>query len=98
MAGKVIWTLRSQADRKHILNYWMEHDKSNTYSKKLNRLFKEAAHLIKTYPNIGKPTDIEHVSVKIIRDYLMFYEISGGNIYILTIWDSRQNPSKLRLR
>jgi toxin YoeB len=98
MAKQIIWSLRAQDDRKQIFDYWTQRNKSSNYSKKLNKLFRAAVKLIVNHPNIGKPTDISNVRVKIIRDYLMIYEETGPRIIILTIWDSRQDPSRSILR
>ena len=38
MAKQVIWSLRAQNDKKEILDYWKQRNKSNTYSKKLKRV------------------------------------------------------------
>ncbi len=75
MAKRVIWSLRAQNDRKAILEYWIKRNKSNVYSKKLNSLFKEAIKLIAEHPEIGKPTDNYDARIKIVRDYLIIYEI-----------------------
>lgn len=95
MVKQVIWSLRAQEDRKNILNYWRQRNGSITYSKKLNYLFKEAVRIIKDFPQVGKLTDQKNVRMKIVRDYFIIYEDTGTTIYILTIWDSRQNPKKL---
>ncbi|MFN7495144.1 MAG: type II toxin-antitoxin system RelE/ParE family toxin [Cyclobacteriaceae bacterium] len=95
MAKPVIWTLRAQEDRKTILAYWRKRNKSNAYSKKLNLLFKNAIITIKEFPEIGKQTDDKRARIKVVRDYLLIYEESDTSIYILTIWDTRQDPDKL---
>jgi plasmid stabilization system protein ParE len=95
MARQVIWSLRAQDDRKKIFTYWNHRNKSNAYSKKLNGLFKEAISLLKKYPNIGRQTTDKLVRVKIVRDYLIIYEATEKEIFILTIWDSRQDPEEL---
>lgn len=96
MVRQIIWSLRAQADRKEILIYWNNRNKSNTYSKKLNQLFKEAIKLIGQFPQIGRPTDIENIRIKIVRDYLIVYEVNASQIYILTIWDGRRDPEKFK--
>ena len=58
MAKQITWTKRAQQDRKEILHYWLVQNHSNTYSKKLNHLFKKAVALVATHPNIGRSTDI----------------------------------------
>ena len=96
MAKVVVWSIRAQKERKEILEYWRLRNKSNTYSKKLNQLFKESVKIIKDFPQIGKPTDDTNTRIKIVRDYLMIYEETESQIHILTIWDSRQDPEKIK--
>lgn len=92
MVKRIIWTLKAQQDRKEILHYWRVHNQSNTYSKKLNQLIKKGLALIAAHSNIGRRTDIENVRVKIVREYLIFYEEQNDQIFILSIWDNRRNP------
>lgn len=95
MAKQVVWSLRAQTDRKEILKYWLVRNKSNAYSKKLNQLFKESVKIIVDFPQIGKLTDETNIRIKIVKDYLLIYEDAETQIFILTIWDSRQNPDNL---
>lgn len=97
MVKQVVWSVQAQNDRKQILEYWRLRNKSNTYSKKLNQLFKDSIKLIQEFPQIGRPTDDSKARIKIVRDYLIFYEETASNINILTIWDSRQNPNNLKI-
>ncbi|MEJ0101481.1 MAG: type II toxin-antitoxin system RelE/ParE family toxin [Bacteroidota bacterium] len=92
MAKQIIWTNRAQNDRKEILRYWQGRNQSNTYSKKLNELIKKAVKLIAAHPHIGRRTDVENVRVKLVRDYLIFYEANNEQIFILSIWDTRRDP------
>jgi toxin YoeB len=95
MAKQVVWSLRAQDDRKNILSYWRQRNKSNTYSKKLNLLFKEVVNTIRDFPKIGKLTDDRNARIKVVRDYLIIYEETETTIYILTVWDGRQDPAEL---
>jgi toxin YoeB len=95
MAKQVIWSLRAQNDRKEILKFWREKNKSDTYSEKLDLRFREAINIIKDFSKIGKQTDDSKARVKIVADYLLFYEETDDSIILLTIWDSRQDPKKL---
>lgn len=94
MAKQIIWTFKAQDDRKDIFNYWNKRNKSTTYSKKLNYLFKESLKIVSKRPYIGKKTTIENVRAKIIRDYMVFYEITDRYIIVLTVWDCKQDPDK----
>ena len=97
MAKQITWSLKAHNDRKEILHYWKVPNQSPTYSKKLNELFKRAIALIANHPRIGRKTNFENVRVKLVRDYLIFYEETENKILILTIWDSRRNPEELRI-
>ncbi len=67
MAKKIIWTAKAKNDLFDILNYWINRNKSKTFSKKLNNLINEQLNLILTFPHIGRKTDVENVSIKVIR-------------------------------
>lgn len=95
MVKGIIWTFRAQQDRKAILTYWTQKNQSKEYSRRLNSLFKRAVKLIATHPRIGRRTDYDNVRVKIVRDYLIFYEEKSEQIFILSIWDTRRNPEDL---
>ena len=95
MARKVIWSLPAQEDRRAIFAYWNDHNKSKEYSRKLNKLFREAIQLLKSHPYIGRKTIIPNVHVKIVRQYLIIYEVTDSDIIIHTIWDGRRNPDDL---
>src|SRR6185503_12027008 len=94
MAKRITWTYRAHRDRKEILLYWKERNQSVAYSKKLNNLIKKAVDLIAAHPKIGRKTDVKNVRVKLVRDYLIFYEHDEEQIFILSIWDSRRNPEE----
>lgn len=96
MVKQIIWSLKAQNDRKEIFTYWNNRNKSKAYSKKLNELFKEAIKLISHFPQIGRPTEIENIRIKIARDYLIVYEGTSTQIHILTIWDGRRDPEKFK--
>lgn len=94
MAKRIVWTENAHNERKEILLYWKNHNQSTTYSKKLNELIKKAIQLISAHPHIGRKTDVENVRVKLVRDYLLFYEETVDKIIILSIWDNRRNPDE----
>jgi len=92
MAKRITWSEQAHLDRQEILQYWTKRNQSKTYSIKLNKLFKEAVRILAKYPGIGKPTDLIGVRGKIVRDYIIFYQVEKDVLQILTIWDTRQDP------
>jgi toxin YoeB len=95
MVRRIVWVLQAQKDRIQILSYWKNRNKSITFSRKLERLFRESLDIVCKYPFIGKPTDIPNVRIKIVVKYLLIYEITDNEIIVLRIWDSRRNPVEL---
>ena len=95
MAKKLIWSKQALQDRKDILDYWINRNKSKTYSIRLNNLFIDAIKIIAEHPNIGIATDFENVKGKLVKDYYIFYQENQDVIHILTIWDCRQSPDKI---
>jgi len=50
------------------------------------------------FPEIGRKTDFdETVSLKIVRDYLVFYEYDESQIKILAVWDGNRDE-KLKIK
>jgi len=92
MVKQIIWSNLTQENRREILKYWINHNKSDLYSRKLNKLFKDSVILISKHPKIGKKTDVTSIRIKTIRDYFLTYRETATTIEILTIWDSRQDP------
>jgi plasmid stabilization system protein ParE len=97
MLREIVWSRRAIQENLEILEYWINRNKSYTYSTKLDSLLKENINLIASIPEIGKPTDSPSVRVKIGREYLIYYRIKPDSIEILSIWDSRRNPQKFKL-
>jgi plasmid stabilization system protein ParE len=94
MVRKIIWSANAKADRIEILDYWIKRNKSNTYSKKLNLLFREAINLVAKNPTIGHVTIKENVRVKIVKQFLIIYEITVESINIHSIFDNRRDPEE----
>jgi plasmid stabilization system protein ParE len=97
MAFKVVWSAHAQAERKAILKYWVAHNGSSTYSRKLDLRFRSALRIIARNPLVGRPTTVEDVRVKTVGDHLIFYKVEGKTILVAALWDNRQDPERLRI-
>lgn len=98
MARQIIWTLTAQSERREILEYWVKRNKSKAFSKKLNKLIISALRDVSKNPTIGRKTDFPNVRAKIVRDYLIFYEITPTSIYVLSVWDGRRDNTTRLLK
>ena len=57
--------------------------------------FVKATQTLSEYPTIGRLTDSKLVRIKVVEHYYILYEFSDDNLYILSIFDSRQDPIKI---
>ena len=87
---------RAQEDRKSIYFYWNKRNKSIIYSKKLNTLFIESAELLAIHPNMGRVSNKENIRIKVVRDFILIYEFTTNELRILSVFDTRQDPDKLK--
>ena len=69
MAKEITWTIKAKNELIDILEYWINRNKSSSFSIRLNTLIEEQVTLIAGFPKIGRKTDIANVSVKLIHKY-----------------------------
>ncbi len=96
MVRKIVWSRKSQDDKKDIFLYWNNRNISKLYSKKLNKLFIAAVEFVAEFPLVGKKSNIENVRMKVVRDYLIIYEFNAEYMYVLRVWSTQQNPEKIK--
>jgi plasmid stabilization system protein ParE len=95
---KIIWSSRAKTDLLDILDFYFQRNGTKTYSIKLNANLRKSILLLETHPEIGVQTDIDNIRNLIHGDYAIFYEIKIKSIEIVTIWDCRQDPGKLKIK
>ncbi|AGC76513.1 ParE-like toxin of type II ParDE toxin-antitoxin system [Nonlabens dokdonensis] len=91
----VIWTKTADLQFVGVLEYWVNRNKSNTYSLKLLELVKDRTSQIALTPYIYKSTDFKDYRVSILGNYSIYYKITDSQITITAFWDNRQDPKKL---
>jgi plasmid stabilization system protein ParE len=95
MAKWIVWTNTAKKARHDILEYWIKHNGTNTYSKKLSKLFRIKVALLQSGHYLGKPTDFKNVRVSLVSHFSIFYTVGDEEIIIVGIWDNRRNPDDL---
>jgi len=80
---KVIWSRTAYLQRKSILFFWVERNKSNTYSLKLLKQTKLATQQLAKLPFIGKNTDIENIRVYVMGNYKIYYSFTETEIQVV---------------
>lgn len=97
VSRKIVWSPQSKIRLYEILDFFKLRNKSNTYSQKLYKNFKEQLSIVNIHPEIGVKTNYEKIRGLIVGNYVLFYEIEERQINVLTVWDSRQNPEDLKI-
>ncbi|WP_346986390.1 type II toxin-antitoxin system RelE/ParE family toxin [Chryseobacterium sp. POE27] len=72
---KIIWSHHAECDYIDILEYWINHNKSNKYSTKLINEVEKKEKLISKNPNIGSLSEIEGVRYVLIKIFLFITEL-----------------------
>lgn len=98
MALRIIWSIDAQISRRSIFEYGNKRNKSRVYSNKLNILFNESIKQVSMLHEIGKPTELKNIRLKIVSHYELIYEVIDNKITILDIWDTRQNTQDFPIK
>ena len=96
VARRIVWSTSAKLLLKTIFEYFNFRNKSKIYCLKLNALIQTELKKLLQQPNIGKKTDLINVRGLLIEIYYIFYEINETHIIILSVWDTRQNPKRLK--
>lgn len=97
MAKQIKWSSKALEDRYSISAYFMERNKSNDYSFQLDEAFIETAERIARNPEIGKESNDKDFRSVVVKNYKLIYKETANEIRIIRVWDTRQDPNKLKL-
>lgn len=94
----VKWTKSAVLDQAATLLYWNEHNKSNTYSKKiLKEVGKKEEFLLKNF-NSGTPLNYRSMfKVQLLKYFSLVFHLKNEEIQIISFWDNRRNPENLEI-
>jgi plasmid stabilization system protein ParE len=95
---KIIWSSQAEIEFVKILEFFNERNKSFTYSRKLANQFKAALKQVSEKPEIGLQTQAENIRGIISGNYILFYHLGSQEIMVLKVWDSRQNPERVKFK
>lgn len=99
MAKKeIVWSSLAKLQLQNVLEYYFIRNESPTYSVKL---LNEVEDLLETLSNselIGRLTSNKITRVVSMKVYLIFYEINGNQIEIVSFWDNRQDVKNRKVK
>lgn len=96
MARKeIIWSVTAENQLAHVLEFWVEHNQSKSYSIKLLDIVYKAVQLIQTYPKANEKLGDFDARTYVLGNYSLIYQERETVILLLAFWDNRQDPDKL---
>lgn len=99
---KVFWTKYSLASLYEIYKYYKE-NVSNENARRIRKIILSAADQLEKHPHSGQIEELlkgvagSHRYI-VRNNYKLIYKIENNKIYITDIFDSRQNPDKIKER
>lgn len=95
----IVWTSFARESRTSIFSYWNKRNKSKIYSKKLNLLFQESLQQLTAFPESSlTKSNNQNIGLKIASHFEIIYSVSETHIFVLDIWDTRQNPQDFPIK
>jgi len=91
----VIWTDTAVKQRRYILEYWVNRNKSTLYAEKLILHIQQKIKTIEKSPDSYRKTDNPDTHIAVMGHFNIYYKITNSQIIIVAFWDSRQDPLKL---
>jgi len=92
---EVVWTETAERQRREILRYWTERNKSTVYPEKLIKLTATRIKIILKHPEAYKATIYPETRVSAIGHFSILYKLTEKKLIITAFWDNRQDPRKL---
>lgn len=92
---KIVWTETAAKQRREILRYWTERNKSKSYAEKLIEITVKHLKVISKNPEAFKESEIDKVRESAMGHFSLYYKITTNQIIVMAFWDNRQDPKKL---
>ena len=92
---KIVWTETAAKQRREILKYWTDRNKSTIYAEKLIEITAKHLKVISKNPEAFKETEIDEVRESAMGHFSLYYKITPELIIVMAFWDNRQDPKKL---
>ncbi|MFH6993003.1 type II toxin-antitoxin system RelE/ParE family toxin [Flavobacterium sp. FlaQc-48] len=99
MAKKeIVWSSLAKLQLQNVLEYYFIRNESPTYSLKLLNEVEELLDTLSSSELIGRLTSNKITRVISMKVYLLFYEINGNQIEIVSFWDNRQDIKNRKVK
>lgn len=89
---RIIWAKRAKSELKETFDYYNERNGNNNYSLTLLKQIEKLTLRLVKHEQLGRSTSNGKTRVLNLKVYLIFYEVEGAEIRIVSFWDNRRNP------
>lgn len=99
MAKKeIVWSSLAKLQLENVLEYYFIRNESPTYSLKLLDEVEDLLNTLSSSELIGRLTSNKITRVISMKVYLIFYEINGNQIEIVSFWDNGQDIKNRKVK
>lgn len=91
----IVWTETAAKQRREILRYWTERNKSTAYAEKLIKLIGIRIKIILKQPESFPQTIYPETRVSAMGHFSILYKQTDNQLIVTAFWDNRQDPKKL---
>ncbi len=92
---EVKWNDKAEESLRQILDFYFVQNGSAEYRLKLYDEIIAGIEVLKKFPKAGKLINYKDIYELVFARNSVFYRIEQSTIFILLVWDNRQNPEKL---
>lgn len=93
------WTPQAEEQYFRNLEFWIQNNKSSTYSEKIIEEVLHMESLISANPLIGTVVEDSNNEVRrvlILNNFALYYRLNNDVLEILTFWGNKMNPKDLK--
>ena len=92
---KIKWNDKAEESLRQILDFYLIQNSSAEYSLKLYDEIIAGIEVLKKFPSTGKQINYKDIYELVFARNSVFYRIEQSTIFVLLVWDNRQNPENL---
>ncbi len=99
MAEKeIVWSKLAKLQLANVLEFYVNRNGNSNYSLKILSEVEDLLKMLSKAEQIGRLTSNKFTRVISMKVYLIFYEINGNRIEILSFWDNRQDIKNRKIK
>lgn len=99
MAEKeIVWSKLAKLQLANVLEFYVNRNGNSNYSLKILSEVEDLLITLAKAEQIGRLTSNKFTRVISMKVYLIFYEINGNRIEILSFWDNRQDIKNRKIK